>query len=187
MGTFWDSFIHRTSNEAPRPLYLEAAHYIPKGARCLDVAAGGLRDTKDMLQRGYVVDSFDSSAEFLAAAQRIHSNRLHAVIANMESFDYGQEKYDYINAMFALPFIAPEAFNDTFRAIVASLKHGGVYAFQLFTPKNATAKQAVISTHTLDQARELVRDVEIIKLSEHAVEKEDGSRGDYIELIIRRP
>lgn len=129
----WSQFNQNTNNNPPRQLYTEALRFIKSDdVVALDIAAGACNETKDMLSRGFNVVAIDSNPEIQEIAATINSNNLTTDVSTMEDYDYGSEKYNFIIAMFALPFIEPESFKGTFHRIEKSLKPGGVFAFHLF-------------------------------------------------------
>lgn len=166
MSNFWDTFIVSTRQNSPRELYLEAIEMVPPGARCLDIAAGGLADSRDMLKRNYNVVAFDSSVAFIKAADDIDCGSFSATCSRMEDYNYGIEQFDYINAMFALPFINSKKFNETFKKIVKSLKPHGIFAFHLFGPDDAIVAKTKVATHSREQVEQLVKPYNVIKLKE---------------------
>ncbi len=129
----WSLYNQDTKNNPPRELYVEALKFIQSdNVLALDIGAGACNETKDMLSRGFNVVAIDSNREIQEIAAMIGSTNLTAEVSNMEDYSYGNEKYDFIIAMFALPFIEPSNSRDTFSRIIKSLKPGGIFAFQLF-------------------------------------------------------
>lgn len=143
----WSHFNESTKNNPPRELYLEALKFVESSdVLALDIAAGACNETRDMLNRGFSVVAFDSNPEILEIAEVINSTNLTVQVSNMEDYNYGDEKYDFIVAMFALSFIRPDRFQETFSRILSSLKPGGVFSFHLFGDNDewATNKKMTI-------------------------------------------
>ena len=69
-------------------------------------------------------------------------------------------------AMFALPFISPEKFDQTFEKIIASLKLGGVFAFHLFGHKGQWPDKQKMTFHDKKSINELLKNLEVITLKE---------------------
>ncbi|MCA9308938.1 class I SAM-dependent methyltransferase [Candidatus Saccharibacteria bacterium] len=188
--TDWDTFNKNTKDNPPRELYQEAVELIAPHSLCLDVAAGALVDTKDMLARGHRVVAIDSNPSLLNLAEQVGSPSLDPIISTMEDYEYGVERFDYINAMFALPFIAPEAFGATFERIVQSLKQGGVFAFHLFGHEDDWYDNPMMTFHTQAEVEKLVEDLETVKLKEikDSMAQGDGSLKHWhiFQLIVRK-
>lgn len=186
----WDTFNENTKDNPPRELYLEAVELIPPSSRCLDVAAGALVDTKDMLTRGHHVVAVDSNPSLLQLAKKIGSPQLDPIISTMEDFDYGDKRFDYINVMFALPFIAPDRFNDTLSRIVTSLKQGGILAFHLFGHEDDWYNNPKMTFHTQTEAEQLAEGLTVIKLKEikDSMTQGDGTTKHWhiFQVIVRK-
>lgn len=186
----WDTFNERTRDNPPRELYQEAIEHIPPHSLCLDVAAGALVDTKDMLARGHHVVAIDSNPSILTLAEQVGSPELDPTISTMEDYDYGQERFDYNNAMFALPFITPDRFNETFARIVASLKRGGVFAFHLFGHEDDWYNNPKMTFHAQTEVDTLVEHLTTIRLKEikNNMAQSDGSTKHWhiFQIIVRK-
>lgn len=186
----WDTFNENTKDNPPRELYQEAIKLVPPSSTCLDVGAGALVDTKDMLARGHHVVAIDSNPSLLRLAQQVGSPLLDPTITTMEGYDYGYERFDYINAMFSLPFIEAAAFNQTFKNIVTSLKPDGILAFHLFGDDDYRYGNQKMSFHTIDQARQLIDGLEVIVLREikHKGKEVSGkeNRSDVLQVIVKK-
>lgn len=153
----WSQFNQVTKNNPPRELYLEALKFIKVDSiLALDIAAGACNETKDMLSRGFNVVAIDSNPELQEIATIINSDNLTTHVSRMESYDYGTKKYDFIIAMFALPFIEPDNFRKTFNKILESLKPGGIFAFHLFGVNDEWAANKKMTFFDEKSARELV-------------------------------
>lgn len=152
----WSQFNEATKNNPPRELYVEALRLVkPTDVLALDIGAGACNETKDMLSRGFRVVAIDSNPEIHGIAATIESDKLTVHETSMEKYDYGSERYDFIVAMFALPFVEPHNFDVTFNKIIRSLKPGGVFAFHLFGVNDGWAANKNMTFFEEKSAREL--------------------------------
>lgn len=188
----WTKFNRDTKDNPLRELYVEAVEHIAKKQpRALDIAAGALNETKDMLGRGFDVTSIDANPDLLRVIQSIDSNALQAYVSTMEDFQYGNEAFDFIVAMFALPFISPNQFDKTFIKIVASLKPGGIFAFHLFGKQGDWPNRQTMTFHDKKSITKLTTGLEVIKCREivNTQDSKDGATvSDHVfQLIVRQP
>lgn len=104
---------------------------LPKG-KALDLAAGEGRNAVFLAQNGFEVDAVDISpvglkkAEALAAERGV---RIRTVVADLEDYDLGTERYDVITNLYYLQ-------RSLIPKIQRSLKPGGVVVFEMFTVDN---------------------------------------------------
>jgi len=163
----WSQFNKNTQHNPPRDLYLEAVKLIDaNNAEALDIAAGALNETKDMLARGFKVTAIDSNTDITALASEINDKNLSVFVSTMQDFEYEVNKYDLVIAMFALPFIDPADFNRTFNKIVKSVKKGGIFAFHLFGVDDEWSNNPKMTFHDKESASKLVDRLEVLRLKE---------------------
>jgi len=132
--------------------------------RAVDLGCGQGRATLELLRRGWTVTAVDVTADGLdrlrtAAGQ---DPRLTTIHAAME--DAAWPRPDLINASRALPFCAPDRFDELWDRIVASLPSGGRFAGHLFGPRLSWASEVV--THTKDAALQLFAEFDIERFDE---------------------
>ena len=155
----WRQFNQNTAHNPPRELYREALKFARSSdSVALDIGAGAGNETKDMLLRGFNVVAIDANPELLEIAQTINSPNLMAVVSRMEDYDYGSEKYDFVIAMFALPFIEPSQFTSVFERILDSFKPGGVFAFHLLGVNDGWSVNNKMTFLTAEAAQALFGD-----------------------------
>ena len=187
----WQKFNENTKNNPPRELYIEAIKLIKtQHPNCLDIAAGALNETKDMLKRGCKVTAIDSNDQITQLAKQITTTNLTTVVSTMEDYKYGQNKFDFIVAMFALPFITQEKFENTFLNITLSLKKSGIFAFHLFGKNDDWSKNKKMAFHDKDSIDKLLKNVRILKLKEIEDKGETANGQDkhwhIFQVIIRK-
>ena len=99
-------------------------------------------------------------------SKQLSSSNLKVDVSTMEEYDYGHKKYDFIIAMFALSFIAPCKFEDTFLKITSSLKSDGVFAFHLFGINDGYSKNNKMTFYDKKSISTILKDMHFLKLEE---------------------
>ncbi len=155
----WSEFNKNTQHNPPRELYAKALKYIEPTNKieALDIAAGACNETSDMLQRGFNVTAIDANPDITTIAAKIGSDALSTSVTTMEDYAYGDARFDFVVAMFALPFIPPAKFEDTFQNIVRSLKPEGVFAFHLFGERDGWSPNNTMTFFDKDRAQKLIK------------------------------
>lgn len=164
----WDEFLKITAEQPPSPLLLRALPFVPKRDSALDLGAGALRDTRFLLEDGFLevvaVDSEPKVAEF---ARSLASPKLRYLTSKFEEFDFPLANYDLINAEWSLPFISPGSFDIVWERIKAALTKEGIFVGQLFGVNdewNVLGRN--MTFHTAEQVNQLLADLEILVLEE---------------------
>lgn len=173
MGKFEDSFegwykyAERAAGKPPRPLLVDAVGLAEGRQAALDIGAGALNDAIYLLEAGFAqVTALDAEPIANDIAARLPAERFAYVIARFEDFAFPVDRYDLLNAQYALPFIAPQQFDRVFGAILASLKPGGILTGQLFGDRDDWAGTAGMSFHTIETAQTLLSPLEILSFRE---------------------
>jgi len=132
-----DTFLKNTKDLPPNRILLEAFPYIKNYENALDLGCGAFRDTRFLLEKGFVVDAVDNSPniEWTGGV----NNKLKFYPTSFSEFTYLKNKYDLINAQYSIPFCDPADFKQVWSEIVSSLKVGGVFAGQLFGTEDGFA------------------------------------------------
>lgn len=170
----WNDFYQITRNRPPWPRLVRAATLLGPTGTALDLGCGAGRDTRYLLELGFEVTAVDRETASLATLADLPADRLRLVQSAFEHFIF--ERYDLINAHFALPFIDKELFSMVFARLKASLKPGGIFVGQFFgvndtwnTPENT------MTFFTREQALDQLAGLEIIEFEE---EDQDGATAD---------
>lgn len=167
------------------------------GQRVLCVADGEGRNSVWLAGRGLRVDAFDIAeagvrkARELAAAQGVQVN---LQVADCDGFDWGQERYDGVAAIF-IQFADPALRQRIFRRIVQCLKPGGVLVLQGYGPKQLeyrTGGPGILAhLYTPQLLRAELAGLEILELREYEAELAEGSghkgRSALVGLVARKP
>ena len=132
----------------------------------VDLGCGQGRDTFAMLERGWRVLAIDAEAE---AIERLRARagdepRLETQVASFAEAEWPAA--DLVNAGFALPFAAPELFDDVWRRVVASVRPGGRFSGQLFGDRDEWAADPELTFHTREQALVLLEPFELERFDE---------------------
>lgn len=93
------------------------------GAFILDFGCGSGRDTKYFLDKGYLVEATDGSAQLCKMAREYTGIRVKQML--FEDLD-GSEKYDGIWACSSILHLDKRALKDVLKKMAAALKAGGV-------------------------------------------------------------
>ena len=187
----WSDYYKATRAKPPRPLLVKALEFISNKGKAIDLGGGALNDTRYLLEQGFDVTVIDKSPLMEQEAKNIKNERLHALTAGFEDFNFPKEEYDLASAMFALPFTAPAHFDEVFEKIKGSLKKGGIFCGQLFGDRDEWKTNSNMTFHTKEQAQDLLSDLEVISFKED--EKDDKTaKGEMkhwhvFHIIARKP
>lgn len=133
-----EEFANATKNVDMAALYTPFLRHIPKNGRILDAGCGSGRDSKNFLDRGYVVEAFDASQKVCAlASSHVGMEVVHASFA---SFCGRLEYYDGIWACASLLHLPIEQLIYAFGKLADMLKPGGALY--------ASFKTAIDETHS---------------------------------------
>lgn len=167
----WTGFYESTKELPPHESLVQALELQPEREAALDLGAGAMRDTKLLLKAGFKkVVALD--AEPINQHNEISDDRLEIVIESFESHEFQEDIFNLVNAQFSLPFTSPASFNAVFDKVKSSLKHGGIFVGQFFGNNDEWSNDPKMTFHSLEEARELLSDMEILRFEE---KEQDGS------------
>lgn len=154
-----------------------ALDYVPGREAALDLGSGAGRDTVFLLGAGFdkvvAVDSHPEGAKLIAHVPEDLQAHLEFVPSRFDEFEFGDARYDLINAQFSLPFNATETFHRMFSSLKASLKPGGIFVGNFFGDRDEWNTPADNRFYlTKDQVVALFSDMEMV-----AFEEVDDPRG----------
>jgi SAM-dependent methyltransferase len=173
----WSEYYKVTKAKPPRPLLVKALAFVTNKGKAIDIGGGALNDTRYLLDQGFEVTVIDKSPLMEQEAKNIKNEKLLAFTSAFEDFNFPQNEFDLVSAMFALPFINPDHFSTVFAKIKDSLKTGGVFCGQFFGDRDEWKTNHDMTFHTKEQAHELLKDMESISFAED--EKDDKTaKGD---------
>lgn len=167
----WSEYYGIVKDMPPRPLLVQAIEYVHNKDKAVDIGGGPLKEARYLLTKGFDVTVIDKSPLLLEEAKKIHSDKLHAHVTSFEDFSFGNQQYDIVSAMFALPFNPPETFDRVFENIKQSIAPDGIFCGQFFGTNDEWASNDKMTFHAKQQVENLLAGMEIIKLDE---EEKDG-------------
>lgn len=170
----WAGYYRWIEGREPRPLFqraLAAYGAVPPGAVAVDLGCGDGIETQVLLAAGFAVTAIDSAARSMELLRKIPDTGSSLVLQQSSMEEADLPEADLVYAGFALPFCRPEAFDDLWARIRASLRPGGVLACDLFGERDTWADNPEMSFVTRDRATRLLEGLEVIELGES---EEDG-------------
>lgn len=146
----------------PNVLLVRAIRYVPNFDVALDFGAGKCRDSRFLLNLGFKkVIAFDRTRpDYIPSNEGFMFEK-----QNMETLTL-EVKADLINAQMVLPFIKniPGLISEVHRA----LNKDGVFVGQFFAPEEMSAKSPSVTSHTLEEVKELLKDFRPITITEES-------------------
>ncbi|MEE1869172.1 class I SAM-dependent methyltransferase [Pseudomonas auratipiscis] len=142
--------------------------YWAAGSRAIDVGCGAGRDSRYLLEQGFVVHAFDQDANALAHLQDLNAHpRLKVHQSSFDAFDYPQA--DLITACSSLFFCPPQVFPAVWQKIVHALRPNGVFCGHFMGPEDSWAQLQPndLSVHEYEQVEQLMRGFEVLDVYEH--------------------
>lgn len=167
MHKSWNKYFEATKDLPPSKLLKEAMTVLNAPTKqALDLGCGAGRDTRYLLEQGFVVTALDSdpaAGEYIMALP--HQDNVRFICDSFSNFSF--EDYSFINASYSLPFSDKGSIPSLFTKIKDSLVTGGVFSGQLFGfSDDWNAKDSLLSFHTKEGVEKLLEGTVIIKLSE---------------------
>jgi SAM-dependent methyltransferase len=120
----WNHYNKATTSTEARELVQKAAKIAPMG-EALDLGCGAGNESRYLKELGYIVTSVDSNE----GVQKIMPD---VVISKFEDFEFTDNKYALVCAMFALPFCKPTHINRVITSVAASIVPRGVFVGTFF-------------------------------------------------------
>jgi SAM-dependent methyltransferase len=132
MSKSWGKYYENTKVLQPSKFLVEALDsFKPQSGKAIDLGCGAGRDTRYLLEKGFQVSAVDkdpSAENYLK--QLPHHDNLKFTCASFEDYEY--DRYELVNAHYALPFIQKEYFDTVMSKILKSIKPKGLFVGQLF-------------------------------------------------------
>jgi SAM-dependent methyltransferase len=176
-------FYEKVKNQAPRLMLVKALEYVLHKDFVLDLGAGNLNESRYLLDQGFnrvvAVDQSSFSRDF---ATEVQDPRFKFTRSKIESFEFPENNFDAIFAMYVLPFISREDIQLVVDRIYKSLKQGGIFAGNFFGPKHDWGKETHQSSfYTKDEVEKMLAPFTLIKFleKEHDRDSIDGKRKEH--------
>ena len=170
-GPDWAAYYAATLGREPRLLLRAACELLGGGAgrTAIDLGCGSGDDTLALLAWGWSVVAVDQEPAGLALLrERVPARSAGQVQIMCASFtEAAFPPAHLIHAGYSLPFCTPGDFPDVWAAIRRALAPGGIFAGQLFGIHDSWAATSPHMTfHRLDQVRDLLDGLEVLRLDE---------------------
>jgi 2-polyprenyl-3-methyl-5-hydroxy-6-metoxy-1,4-benzoquinol methylase len=176
----------------PNDFLVSSTAYLPEGGSILCLAEGEGRNSSFLAGKGFAVTAVDSSAVGMQKTKLLARENDLAVttcVADLEDFAFQPESYDGIVSIFC--HLPPPLRKKVHTSVVSSLKKGGAFILEAYTPRQLQHKtggpQVKELLMELDELRAEMSGLRII----HGVEMEreiyEGrlhtGRGSVVQLI----
>jgi len=193
----WRDYYKKTGERPPRETLLFALDRCAEAGLtagdAVDLGCGPGTDTVELLRRGWSVLAIDAEADAIAALKARPDlpagARLATRVARFDDTDW--PACDLVNASFALPLCAPEAFPRLWRRIVDSLRPGGRFAGQLYGDRDSWAGRPGMTFFTRAEAEALLTPlaVELFREEEEGGVTPRGSAKHWhiFHIVARKP
>lgn len=179
MGERWVRFFDAAGAEPRETLLLALERYTAEANEefeplAVDLGCGTGRDSFELLRRGWRVLAIDAHPEALKRLREKAMGlqlaaRLETLQSSFEAASWPKARL--LNSSFALPFCAPDRFDDLWRRVVASLEGGGRFSGQLFGERDEWASNRELTSHTRTEAEALFNGFDLERFDEV---EEDG-------------
>jgi 2-polyprenyl-3-methyl-5-hydroxy-6-metoxy-1,4-benzoquinol methylase len=162
---------------------------IPKG-RVLSIAEGEGRNAVFLAQQGYAVTAVDASRVGLQKARKLAQENgieIEFIHADLVSYGLGNEQWDGIVSIFCpLPSAARKEF---YKKLPASLKPGGVFILEAYTPdqlRHGTGGGTVVDVmQTKASVSEELASLEFLRLTELEREVLEGIYHTGMSAVVQ--
>jgi 2-polyprenyl-3-methyl-5-hydroxy-6-metoxy-1,4-benzoquinol methylase len=168
----------------------QASQYLNPQSSVLCIADGEGRNGVWLAKQGMNVTGFDVSDIALAKAKQFAANNkvnIEYSLCDTDSFDWQPNTYDAIIGIF-IQFADPEMRSRIFKQVHRSLKPGGLFILQGYTPKQLEYKTGgpslIEHLYTEERIRELSRDFEILDLQCYEKELSEGARHTGMSALL---
>ena len=167
----WSGFIHKTKDLPPRKLLLKALKHVTSYESALDFGAGGLRDTKALIEANFKhIDILDSSTKTKTLASKLDkkTTNVQCYITEFAKFNYQKDFYSLINAQYALPFVDKDQEKNMLEKLFSSLASRGLIVGQFFGENDSwnDGNNPNIIFHTEQEVQKLLEPLNIVYFNE---------------------
>jgi len=120
----------------PNEFLAASLKYLPAGGKVLCLADGEGRNSVFLARQGFEVTAVDSSAIGMKKTGDLakeYGVQVHTVVADLAEFTFAPEQYDAIISIFC--HLPPPLRKSVHNSIPSSLKDGGIFLLEGYTPK----------------------------------------------------
>ena len=183
-----DEFIF--GKEPNEYLVEKARQHLKVNDKVLCIADGEGRNGVWLAKQGMRVVGFDASDIALAKAKKFaqeHQVEVEYSFSDTDSFDWKTNEYDAVVGIF-IQFADPAMRERIFRQTYQTLKPGGIFILQGYTPKQLEYKTGgpslIEHLYTEDLMRDLAKDFTILELTSYEKELSEGPRHTGMSAIL---
>lgn len=168
----------------------QASRYLEPNSSVLCIADGEGRNGVWLAKQGMRVTGFDVSDIALAKANQFATDsevNIQYSLCDTDSFDWQANLYDAVIGIF-IQFADPEMRTRIFKQIHQTLKPGGLFILQGYTPKQLEYKTGgpslIEHLYTEEMIRELSQGYEILDLQCYEKELSEGARHAGMSALL---
>lgn len=191
---FWNERFNRPGfifgKEPNEYLVEQASNYLKPNSSVLCIADGEGRNGVWLAKQGMSITGFDISEIALAKARQFAAdNAVHIQynLCDTDGFNWQANSYDAVIAIF-IQFADPEMRARIFRQVHQTLKAGGVFILQGYTPKQLEYKTGgpslIEHLYTEEMIRGLSREFNILDLRCYEKELSEGTKHSGISALL---
>ncbi len=168
----------------------KAAEFLKKNDKVLCIADGEGRNGVWLAKQGMQVIAFDASDIALSKAKKFAQDSSVNVaysFSDTDSFDWQENEYDAVIGIF-IQFADPGMRERIFHQVYSSLKSGGIFILQGYTPKQLEYKTGgpslIEHLYTEDMIRDLAKKFKILELKSYEKKLSEGPRHTGMSAIL---
>jgi len=168
----------------------QASQYLKPKSSVLCIADGEGRNGVWLAKQGMQVTGFDVSDIALAKANQFAADNnvnIQYSLCDTDSFDWQVNAYDAVVGIF-IQFADPEMRSRIFRQVHQTLKPGGLFILQGYTPKQLEYKTGgpslIEHLYTEELIRELSQGFEVLDLQCYEKELSEGARHTGMSALL---
>lgn len=191
---FWNERFNKAEfifgKEPNEYLVEQTKKYLKPGQKVLCIADGEGRNGVWLAKQGMQVIGFDASDIALAKAKQFAKENqveVEYTFSDTDSFAWQSNTYDAVIAIF-IQFADPAMRERIFQKAHETLKQGGIFILQGYTPKQLEYKTGgpslIEHLYTEQMIRYLAKDFEIIELSVYEKELSEGARHTGMSALL---
>lgn len=174
-------YYEATRGQGASKSLVEALTQVSGRDEALDLGSGSGRDSLFLVEQGFghvvAVDQEPAARGVLDYLPPERADQLEFVQSSFSEYDFGVERFDIVNAQFALPFNPPETFGKMYDQLKQSLKPGGVFVGTFFGENDEWNTPGSKRTfHSRSDVEALLVGFEIITFNEE--DNQDGRLAD---------
>jgi 2-polyprenyl-3-methyl-5-hydroxy-6-metoxy-1,4-benzoquinol methylase len=191
---FWNTRFDKTEfifgKEPNEYLVEQSSRYLMPGNSVLCIADGEGRNGVWLAKQGMQVTAFDVSDVALLKAQQFAQDEQVSIqysLSDVDGFYWQPDAYDAVIGIF-IQFADPQMRARIFQWVKQTLKPGGIFILQGYTPKQLEYKTGgpslIEHLYTEEMIRELSHGFEILDLRSYEKELSEGSRHTGMSALM---